>query len=58
MVNWSVPTSIPQNLILDFQQRYTSDRSEKTLKLSKIEETEGRQHKKSKKDLRMNTPGD
>jgi hypothetical protein len=45
VVYWSVPTSIPQNLILDFQKRYTSYRSEKNLKLPKIEESEGRQHK-------------
>ena len=49
VVYWSVPTSIPHNLILDFQQRYTSDRSKKTLKLPKIEESEDRQHCK---DLR------
>jgi hypothetical protein len=41
---WSVPISIPQNLILDFKQIYTSDRPKKTLKLLKIEEIEGRQH--------------
>jgi len=46
VVYWSVPTSRPQNLILDFQQIYTSDRSKKPLKWPKNEESEGRQHKK------------